>query len=160
MTTANLTPEEARAVLDLHHLRERFREEDGGYVELGELREVLGVTPDELEILVTHVRQVLPARLAASDDHLNQREAELVVTYHARLATTEPPALDFPADELLVVARSRSQELTNLERRSHAPGRVEDFEVAVGENPYSWHIAWIILGALGLFFLIMLIASR
>lgn len=126
-----------------------------------ELREVLGVTPDELDILVDHVRGVLPSRLATSEDHLDQREAELVVSYHARLASElPPPVINFPAEELLVVARSRSQELWNLEKRSHAPGRVEDFGVPVGENPHSWHIAWIVLGTIGLFALIMLLISR
>ncbi len=161
MTTTNLTPEEARAVLDLHHLRERFREEDGGYVGLLELREILGVTPDELDTLVAHVREVLPSRLATSDGHLNQREAELVVSYHARRETEmPPPIISFPAEELIEVARSRSQELWNLEHRTHAPGRIEDFGVPVGENPYSWHIAWIVMGVIGLFALIMLLISQ
>lgn len=144
-----LTPEEARAVLDLHHLRDRMRDEDGGYVGFLELREVLAVTPDELEELVGHVRSILPARLAVSEERLNQQEAELVVAYHARLHHDEESTIDTaPYAEFVEVARARRQELTLLEARRTGGPRHEEFEEKVGENPFSWGIMWTILAIL------------
>lgn len=156
-----LTPEEARAVLDLHRLRERRRDEDGGYVGFLELREVLAVTPEELGELVTHVREILPARLAVSEDHLNQQEAELIVAYHARLNHEDAPPIIEPAyEDLVEVARARRQELTLLEARPHRAGKPEDFEVKIGENPYSWQIVWVVLGILTIIFTALLISAR
>jgi hypothetical protein len=139
-----LTPEEARAVMDLHHLRMRMQEEDGGYVEFDELREVLAVEPDELQNLVLEIRGILPPRLALSENRVTQKEAELIVARKAREETPIPlPIIDFQSDDLLEVARSRSAELGRLEARVHAPGHIEEFGVKVGENPNSWLIMWV-----------------
>lgn len=156
-----LTPEESWAVLDLYHLRERTKAEDGGYVEFEELRQILGVTPEELIALVVQVRSILPARLAVSQNRLSVTEAELIVAIQTREPRDEkPPILDFDTKPFVEVARSRKRELIELERASHKPGHAEDFEIKVGENPHSWAIVWFLLGSFSLILIILLVFFR
>lgn len=151
-----LTPEEARAVLDLHHLRERAKEEDGGYVGFQDMQEVLNVLPDELETLVRHVRTVLPSRLTVNEGLLSAREAEFVVALHARSAEgVEPSQIDFPAKELVEVVRRRQVEFERFEGSAHAPGPVQDYGVVVGENPHSWTILLSVVGAIALILILL-----
>lgn len=155
-----LTPEEAKAVLDLHHLRERQREEDRGFVLVDELREVLGVSPDEMVSLIANVRAVLPARAAVSEDRVNQQEAELIVARNARQAAALAEPLPEVDPQILADVRSRSKELSMLERKGYSAGPQMEYEVAVGEHPHSWAIMWSVLGGILLVLGILIVFFR
>ncbi|MBS1714438.1 MAG: hypothetical protein JST30_08900 [Armatimonadetes bacterium] len=156
-----LTPEEARAVLDLHHLRERLKDVQGGFVGYEDMRQVLGILPDELSKLVRHVRSVLPSRLTVQEDVLTDREAEFVVALHARSSEGyEPGAIDFPTVELVQVVRQRQAEFERYEGVAHAAGPVADYGVVVGEDPRSWTILLTVVGAIALTLAVLYLLFR
>lgn len=123
-----------------------MHDEDGGYVHMHELREVLSVTPDEIEGLVHQIRSILPPRLAVSQSRVTQQEAEFIIARVARDHTDNPVSLDFDPAPLLPIVRERQQQLQRFEGRAHNPGHIEEFGVTIGENPHSWTILWFILG--------------
>lgn len=137
-----------------------MHEEEGGYVLTSELREVLGVTPDELEGLVHQIRSILPPRLAVSETRVTQQEAEFIIARAARDYDDEPVVLDFDPAPLLPVFREREEQLIRYEKRAYNPGHIEEFGVTIGENPHSWTILWFILGIIILSIAVLLIFFR
>lgn len=117
------------------------------------------MTPQELDSLLASVRNILPSRLAASADKVSQREAELIVARNARHAMSVPDLL--PDDPQLVKkVRSRSLELTELDRRKHPAGPQLDFQIATGEHPRSWEVMWVVLGVIAVLLVCFLIFGR
>lgn len=158
-----VSPEEAQAVLDLYHLKQRIKEEEHGYVLTSELADLLGEEPAEIESLLAELRRIQPSRLAVSQERVSQREAELLVARHAYRPQSQPPVLTRPLPQdrsLLQLARQRREEWRQLEGKSYAPTPPMQFGPVVGENPRSWAIVWTIVFAIAAVLTILILFFR
>jgi|GEM_PF-4035232 len=168
-----LSPSEARAVLDLYHLRKRLADDAGGWVTLSELADVMGTSPLEAASLLRQVRSVLPSALMASAERVGQAEAEAVIGLHAEMTSVdEEPARVGAVASRLGVAVETIRPLVSVARDRTALGRsalhagqtppsvIEDFGVVIGENPRSWQIMWAVLALLGTLLLVPMLLAR
>lgn len=159
----DLTAAEARAVSNLWRLREQLPLETHGAVTVTELSNLLGVRPQELSQISQKARRSMPSTIAISDARLSWLEAETVLAIHSARGSSDSERIPLKAiagamgtDEetlypILRDARERLAAADCILRRSGTfPAYPAGFGVVVGEHPYSWQIAWTVLGLLAI----------
>jgi hypothetical protein len=157
-TPTNLTAAEARAVTHLWRLRHQHPMDQNPAIGAGDLAKLLGTRAEDLARISRKARQALPSNLVASDARMSWLEAETVLAIHAARGTTGEErlplcavagALGVSEEELQPLVRDARERLSvaeSITRLPEGPTRYrEGFGVAVGENPYSWQILWLVV---------------